>query len=370
VTRKRRIHRFSSAFAFLAFLPVTAVAAPLTQVVVFGDSLLDDGSGYHPIAQLAHQQGRLPAAYPVSPPYFDGRFSNGPVSSEYLASALGLPLDARAQGGATTGIGNIADGGTPSAPGFLADLGTAGLLAQLAGYAEPVDPDALYVVWAGPNNFMGLLSAVPAQEDVEAAIAGAVGDVLAVSLYLAQGGAQHLLVPGMPDLGLTPLTRQVGPHAQAAGTALSDVFNVALRNSLAQLVPAATFFDTAALMRALIADPALYGLLNVTEPCKPGPTADGVPPGQALCATPDQYLFWDGMHPTTAVHRLVAGEFARVTAQPAAVPEPASLTLLGLGLVVASAIVKRGPRRRREGGTPVDGRAAPDTAEPPVRVDR
>ena len=43
--------------------------------------------------------------------------------------------------------------------------------------------------------------------------------------------------------------------------------------------------------------PNVLGLTNVTAPCFNGVT---------VCADPDSYLYWDGVHPTAAGHRLIA----------------------------------------------------------------
>ncbi|MBP7484430.1 MAG: PEP-CTERM sorting domain-containing protein [Aquabacterium sp.] len=52
----------------------------------------------------------------------------------------------------------------------------------------------------------------------------------------------------------------------------------------------------------------------------------------SICANPDNYLFWDGVHPTAAAHQVLGNAFA------AAVPEPETyaLMLAGLGIVVAA----------------------------------
>ena len=76
--------------AALLFQPGAASAAPFSSVVVFGDSLSDNGNVFA-------ATGFFPPA-----PYAQ-RFSNGPVAVEYMASALGLPLVNYAHGGATTG---------------------------------------------------------------------------------------------------------------------------------------------------------------------------------------------------------------------------------------------------------------------------
>ena len=44
----------------------------------------------------------------------------------------------------------------------------------------------------------------------------------------------------------------------------------------------------------------MFGLTNVTDKClMPNQTP-------SRCAQPSDYLFWDGIHPTRIVHRLLA----------------------------------------------------------------
>jgi phospholipase/lecithinase/hemolysin len=52
------------------------------------------------------------------------------------------------------------------------------------------------------------------------------------------------------------------------------------------------------------------------------------------CANPDQYLFWDGVHPTAAAHRMLGDAFM------AAVPEPGGIALLLVALL-AMAVIRR-----------------------------
>ena len=66
------------ALLLLASWSASSRADPITQIVSFGDSLSDVGNTYS-------QYG-----YPASPPYAAGRYSNGPIWLDHLASKLGV----------------------------------------------------------------------------------------------------------------------------------------------------------------------------------------------------------------------------------------------------------------------------------------
>jgi len=117
---------------------------------------------------------------------------------------------------------------------------------------------------------------------------------------------------------------------------LSIAFNTNLAAQLALLDAAIaaeiTLFDTDALFQQVLADPGAYGLTNSTEPCVV--IASGSPP--TVCANPDEYLFWDGEHPTARMHEILAQGFRR-----ALIAEPGTLVLLGLGLLVIGLVHRR-----------------------------
>jgi outer membrane lipase/esterase len=284
--RSRVIHflLFCSVVLSALLAPAPAAAGKFTKLVVFGDSLSDTG------AVFAVTQGTVPP----SPPYYAGRFSNGPVWAEYLAAALGLPVENFAYGGAQTDHGNLFDGlfGIDF-PGLSDEIGL------FTNQSAPVDPDAVYVVWAGANDFRAALSRgqTPDIPGLITNIMNAVG-----ALYLA--GARYVVVPNLPDLGLTPEGRASG--AGPLVTLLSNTFNAYLEDALAAHAPTAIRLDVFRLMNQTVNDPSEYGFTNVTTPCL---TSVGV------CAAPDVYLFWDHIHPTTHGHAVLADKFAKAINQ-------------------------------------------------------
>jgi len=297
-------HRPSFALGIAVMLIVMtpiASAGPFTNVIVYGDSLSDNGNLYAALVAL-----QLPP-FPPSPPYYNGHFSNGQVAVEYLSNSLHVPLLDFAYGGATTGFGDIADGGSQMTVG---PLGFPGMLLQVGGTLAsiaPIAPSSLFVVWGGPNDYFS-----------GGTVSTAVSDVLTIVGELKSVGATHILVPGMPDIGLTP-----GHHGDPNATAFSIAFNQGLQTNLPKGV---TYFDTFGFFNQVVANPGAYGLTDVTDACFNGVT---------VCSNPSQYLFWDDVHPTTGIHEVLAVEFAN------AVPEPSTLLMLGTSVAGLAVILRR-----------------------------
>jgi hypothetical protein len=291
-------------------MPALVLADSFTSVVVYGDSLSDNGN-------LFAATGQPPA------PYFEGRRSDGPVAVEQLATALGAPLYDFAWIGATTGIGNIGDGGTPTSFGAFGLPGMQTELALTQGSLWPLHSSGLFVVWGGPDDFLS-----PSPLDISNPLKigdRGVGDLLEIVMTLQDLGAKHILVPGMPNLGLTPFIQGEGAGAATQFTQVTNYFNAELR---AGLPAGVTYYDTATLLREMVADPGKFGFTNVTDPCFNGTT---------VCSDPNQYLFWDTFHPTTTTDAFVAQAFEEAVA----VPEPAAIGLLPAALALCLILRKR-----------------------------
>lgn len=318
--------------------PLAAHAITYTDMVVLGDSLSDSGNLYALTSNTV----------PVSPYYFNGRFQNGPSYAEGLWDNLGFAggLTPSYLGGTNFAVGgartryHAADVGlfgvpVPANPPFE----SWGLLGQLDQYhaarGTSADPDALYVVWAGANDLQDVLSIAGGGDPLGAQtrFTEAVTDVATVIGTLVAEGARELLVPTLPDFGLLPIVQAAG--AQTLGTTYSKLFNDSLDLALAGLMATPdlriTRFDTFGLLQAVIADPAAYGLANVTDPCLENFYVDGfLSPGPAtVCGTPDEYLFWDIIHPSARMHQVLAQGMTLAVPEPGM---PALLLLGGLGL--------------------------------------
>ncbi len=287
-----------------------ADAAIYPEIYAFGDSLSDAGNDW------IITGGFLP----VSPPYSDGRFSNGAVwvqdlSTETHAGAL-APSRAGgtdfAYGGAETGKTLV------HAPVFY-DL--PGQLAEFTATIAPPDPKALYTLWIGANDVFDILadtSLTPPQvaEAVDQVVKNEVDFVTAIAAL----GAKHVLVLNSPDLGTTPAITGEGPAVAAAATALSAAYNARLHLKLTKLAVKLTLdlriVDIFTQIDGVIADPAQYHFKNVTTPCWTGgyTSVNGTLCSPSLSGQ-NRYLFWDTIHPTAHAHQLVA-KAARVALAP------------------------------------------------------
>ena len=324
--------------ALVTLTPTVTRAAQFSSLYVFGDSLSDVG-------QFSTVTGGL--VPPASLGYFNGRFSNGPVWVDYLAADLGVSSTTQtnfAIGGASTGTQNSSISGLP------------GLQQEIAGFTQAVpqaDPNALYVIWAGANDYLGTIGqtnpAIPVA-NIDQAINA-----------LVQDGAKDILVANLPDLGLVPLVSAQGSLVSGAVSTLVQAHNTLLAQSLATLAPQLATqgvtlipFDVNSLVNVVSVNPASYGITNVTDPCLVNTPLFFNSGTVSLCSNPNEYLFWDSLHPTTAADQIVAdAAFKTINVSTSAVPEPPITGgLVLVGAFLAGLTVLKQKRRAAIAVTP------------------
>jgi phospholipase/lecithinase/hemolysin len=312
-----RIHRpYSLILALLlALWALPSQADSYSRMVIFGDSLSDPGNAFALTGELSNR----PYTLIPSAPYARGglHFSNGNTWAEDLGTKLGV---AKSVGPAlrAPAFSNYAVGGARARPGGAMDLTTqVGLF--LASYGNNAPGDALYVIFIGGNDIrdaMGWYIDPGYQGPTPDVVIGTAIQSIAdnIQLLLA-AGAHHVLVVNAPNLGVVPAVAMNGPQAQYLGQTLSAGFNFYLNNALTmlQLDPRLSLlqFDLFAFLNQAVAVPASLGLTEVSTPC----ITPGVVVG-AVCNNPKSYLFWDGIHPTAAGHRLISDAVYNVIVAP------------------------------------------------------
>ncbi|NTV95845.1 MAG: SGNH/GDSL hydrolase family protein [Thiobacillus sp.] len=302
-----------------------------SHLVVFGTSLSDPGNAFALLSgrgtglmQSEVSQNRPPydsldESLVPSAPYAKGghHFSNGATWVEQFAQARGLAADvAPAFRSGAVKARNYAVGGAraieyPDRVNLPQQLET-----FLGDVGQVAPPDALYVIEMGNNDlrdalvtYFGVYMATGSQGQAAAAANAVVANALN---GIAQGvqtlytfGARKFLVWNAARIDLVPAVQALGPGAVAVATALTDGFNQGLAQYVAPSALGAlpgiqiAQLDISGRMQAIIQSPAGYGLANVTDPC----VTPNTPP--FTCQQPDSYFFWDGIHPTKAVHALI-----------------------------------------------------------------
>ncbi|HBI21017.1 MAG TPA: lysophospholipase [Legionella sp.] len=277
-------------------------ATSLNKIVVFGDSLSDNGNLYE---YMKHE-------LPLSPPYFQGRFTNGPVWVELLADAY-YPKDGPAHlldyafGGA--GVSEEVDDDDDEEVLFTLRREVD---SYLLSHQDQADASSLYIVWMGSNNYLG----VPTDE--EQAVAAVVLGIRHDVERLVKKGAQHIMVVNVSDLGRTPAAKDF--DAVDALTSLSNKHNQRLKENMAelrQLYPDVQwlYFDVNQVLDDLLMSPEQYGFTNITDTCYEEMVDN--PSGRSILTMVSTvksrravdactgYLFFDPVHPTAPAHQIM-----------------------------------------------------------------
>lgn len=281
------------------------VATPLHNIVVFGDSLSDNGNLYE---TMKHQ-------LPPSPPYYEGRFSNGQVWIEHVIASYfpqnpAMHLLDYAYGGA--GVSEE-EGDDDVLFTLRREVNT-----YLLAHNDKASEDSLFVIWIGANNYLAF------PPDAEKTLKDVNAGIMHSLQRLVEKGAMHILVVNLPDLGRTPAAVEFG--SVDTMTYLSDEHNKLLNDTMDHLKQEYPniqwlYYDLHHALEDVMANPQDYGFTNTTSTCVNSVIEDITKTSVIKMVTLvnpkinrdacDGYLFFDLVHPTALAHKIL-GERARV----------------------------------------------------------
>lgn len=328
----RKLNNLMWLLVVMFLCPSLALAqASFDRFVVFGTSLSDPGNMF-----ASNKELNLPPSYAVDEllvpdaPYARGghHLSNGATWVEQLAKPLGMARSVLAASRSNNPHAmNFAIDGTRASNLVFSDKK---LFSQqvdhfLADVNNTASVDALYVIEIGSNDVRDALGALltvlqgggdfaTAEATAQAVLENALVAIATEVNRLQDAGAQKFLYLTAPPIGVTPavlaLDNNLAPFFGSGSVAfwantLATEFNNGLETYFNSLVTAeVVLLDVYAITNAIIADPEGHGLTVVDAAC----ITPYISP--FVCQNPDEYFFWDGIHPTKAAYTLFANEAA------------------------------------------------------------
>jgi thermolabile hemolysin len=260
------------------------------RVVSFGDSLSDKGNSLNDFNW----------EFPQRWGWFHGRFSNGRVWTEHLAGTAGLTLYNWAIGGAETDRARLVINSLDEqVASFAAYTRTA------FGYDMS---RTLFTVLIGANDFMN-----DDRTDINS-----VTDVMMrqkkALVRLGKLGAKRILLLNLPDISTTPSYRMRSDMDRLLIHDKVRLYNEWLPDLARQIIAETgadiRVVDMGGAFRELLDEPARFGIGNTTQSCLNLPEDSPInyfrKQSRRVECRPDEYVFWDHVHPTTRVHRLIA----------------------------------------------------------------
>lgn len=334
--------------------PLQSVAKDLSynEIVFFGDSLTDNGNLYKKLLGIAPK-----------PPYYEGRFTNGPTWAENVAAYFEHEHNIKSQnnavGGSTTTLHSPFKGYFPFT---LSETVNSYLI------TSPFKDKShtLYIIWIGSNDYLYC------NGDVEKTTADVIANIKLNIEKLVNRGAKNFLVMNLADIARTPQGLTGGITQNVAD--LTNIHNTKLAALVTEFQNKHKdinfkLFDTFVLSSDLFQYPEKYNELLKTkfsilsEACWRGSylrgnnlnqiedltnsieqkirsqeltsnspaypseqrkqaeqmarfitnspdlstaydVSENYEYGSKACKNPDNYIFWDKVHPTAAVHSI------------------------------------------------------------------
>ncbi|KAK4052614.1 hypothetical protein OIO90_004242 [Microbotryomycetes sp. JL221] len=266
---------------------------------------------------------------------YGGRYTNGPVAVEHMVDQATLPKLKQSKAGVSlidyayggSVVSNNLAGTWAKAPAadeqvksYLSDvtnskikLGTGRVLHYFNSGINPVAQ-----IWTNAlNQRMSYQAVYNAKRNVTTNVQSMMDTISKLTkdqTLTSQVNGLDVLIAGIPPLETVPTYQWQLPKnmtqvdRKKALQVLKDLtasYNLALETFATQLKGKTTgrvfFYDMAKLWRSMAASPAKYGLTETFNACYDSSKGK-------VCSKPDQYLYFDTLHPTTQVMKLMAQE--------------------------------------------------------------
>ncbi|MEO8402500.1 MAG: SGNH/GDSL hydrolase family protein [Gammaproteobacteria bacterium] len=338
-------------FLSLLICCTTVFATPIKYMTFFGDSLTDNGNLYSYLSQQL----------PKDPPYFKGRFSNGITWAEIVGKHYqdndNVITANYAVGGATAILRDPVKGGSPFE--MIDEINL-----YLSNTTLDEHMNTLYFIWIGANDYFA-----EDEQNPDALTTDVVQRITDDVQELINNGGQHFVIIDLPNLSKTPRGLAANEELAKRWKRLSFMHHQKLlnaTNTFKSQYPdfSFTFIDSL----SALANPKKYNkkyskhITNTTDSCWLGdymlrksrssqysdiktfdselanaysknitllkktpnalelskfimnsPTLNEAyrvqklkESGMTPCENPDNYVFWDTIHPTRAMHEIFA----------------------------------------------------------------
>ena len=259
-------------------------AQPYSELIVFGGNFEDSGN------DAIASPPVLGFSAPPSPPYFEGRFSNGPTWVDTLADHFGMARpEPSLAGGTNYAYGGASTGSWPNP--LVEQFGILNVNDQVALYLEDNVPSGNELFFVpGWTSIVDFGDGQPSAVDAATTVGQSIAD-------LALAGATDVIVMNSPP----------GSRGRFDLTELLQPYNAALAEEMqAQRMAHAGLtiyeFDAHQVVNAILENPASIGVSIVTgQACDDCSVGDRENPTQ-IADNPNEYLYWDLLDFTAPVH--------------------------------------------------------------------
>ncbi|XP_020106677.1 GDSL esterase/lipase At1g58480-like [Ananas comosus] len=328
-----------------AGVPTHGAGPVVPAVIILGDSIMDPGNNNQIPTTVRSNFPPYGVDFPTHKA--TGRFSNGKIASDFLASELGVKETLPAYLGTKLSAQDLLTGVSFASAGTGFDPATATLASvipmrkQLEMFAEyeerlrtlvgeekaaSIIAESQFVVCAGSNDVVQFL-ANPLNNRTSKGIANYSKFLMQSNSRIVQDlvglGARAVGVVGLPPVGCMPAQRTLvgGIHRKCAhqSNELAQKYNRELRKEANRLTAKLQgtkiiYLDIYSVLLDLIEHPKAQGF----EESKKGCCGTGVLEAGVLCnslsppcSNPSQYVFWDSYHPTERANKVMVDKVVK-----------------------------------------------------------